>query len=45
MRHDEYGEGLIIAVSGRGPKRLAKVAFPDGEHSFRVAFAPLEFVE
>ena len=45
VRHDEYGEGLIIAVSGRGPKRLAKVAFPDGEHSFRVAFAPLEFVE
>lgn len=44
VRHEEYGEGEIISVSGRGPKRMAKVLFADGEHSFRVAFAPLEVV-
>ncbi|MGB7342781.1 MAG: UvrD-helicase domain-containing protein [Pirellulaceae bacterium] len=44
VKHAEYGEGLIISVTGRGPKRMAKVAFSDGEHSFRVAFAPLEVV-
>ncbi|NNE00522.1 MAG: UvrD-helicase domain-containing protein [Pirellulaceae bacterium] len=45
VRHAKYGEGLIISVSGRGPKRMAKVSFADGEHSFRVAFAPLEVVQ
>ena len=42
VRHEEYGEGTIIAVTGRGPKRMAKVRFADGEHNFRLAFAKLE---
>ena len=44
VRHADYGEGLIISVSGRGPKRMARVAFAEGEFSFRVAYAPLELV-
>ncbi len=44
VRHQEYGDGTIISVTGRGPKRMAKVQFPDGEHSFRVAFAQLELI-
>ncbi len=44
VRHHEYGDGTIIAVSGRGPKRMVRVQFPDGEHRFRVAFAELELI-
>ncbi len=44
VRHVEYGEGTILRVSGRGPKRVATVQFPDGEHDFRLAFADLELV-
>lgn len=45
VRHYEYGEGTILAVSGRGPKRMARIQFSDGEHNFRLAFAKLEVVE
>lgn len=45
VRHEEWGEGTIIAVSGRGPKRIAKIKFEDGEHSFRLAFANLEVID
>jgi DNA helicase-2/ATP-dependent DNA helicase PcrA len=41
VSHETYGEGVIIAVSGVGPKRMARVQFPDGERDFRLAFAPL----
>ncbi|MCA9136033.1 MAG: UvrD-helicase domain-containing protein [Planctomycetales bacterium] len=44
VRHYDYGEGTILAVSGRGPKRMARVQFADGEHNFRLAFAKLEVV-
>ncbi len=44
VRHYEYGEGTILAVSGRGPKRMARIRFADGEHNFRLAFAKLEVV-
>ncbi|MEM6470966.1 MAG: UvrD-helicase domain-containing protein [Planctomycetota bacterium] len=44
VRHYDYGEGIIIAVTGRGPKRMARVQFDDGEHNFRLAFAKLELV-
>jgi DNA helicase-2/ATP-dependent DNA helicase PcrA len=44
VRHFDYGEGTIVAVSGRGPKRMARVQFADGEHNFRLAFAKLEVV-
>lgn len=45
VRHAEHGEGTIVSVSGRGPKRIARVQFPDGEHSFRLAFAELEVID
>ncbi len=45
VRHAEHGEGTIVSVTGRGPKRIAKVRFEDGEHSFRLAFANLEVIE
>ncbi|MFK8113074.1 MAG: ATP-dependent helicase [Rubripirellula sp.] len=45
VRHSEHGDGTVVAVSGRGPKRIAKVQFEDGEHSFRLAFADLEVLE
>jgi DNA helicase-2/ATP-dependent DNA helicase PcrA len=44
VRHAEHGEGVILSVTGRGPKRIARVRFSDGEHSFRLAFADLEVV-
>ncbi len=44
VRHPEYGEGVILSVSGRGPKRIARVQFDDGEHRFRLAFVDLELV-
>ena len=44
VRHFDYGEGTIVAVTGRGPKRMARVRFADGEHNFRLAFAKLEVV-
>jgi DNA helicase-2/ATP-dependent DNA helicase PcrA len=45
VRHFDYGEGTIVAVSGRGPKRMARIQFADGEHNFRLAFAKLEVVD
>jgi DNA helicase-2/ATP-dependent DNA helicase PcrA len=45
VRHHQYGEGTVVSVSGRGPKRTARVIFPDGEHQFRLAFAKLEVLE
>ncbi|MCG8649259.1 MAG: ATP-binding domain-containing protein, partial [Pirellulales bacterium] len=42
VRHAKYGEGTIVSVTGRGPKRTAKVQFADGQHDFRLAFADLE---
>jgi len=45
VRHQEFGEGEIVSVSGRGPKCVARIRFGDGERSFRVAFANLELVE
>jgi DNA helicase-2/ATP-dependent DNA helicase PcrA len=44
VRHSKYGQGMILSVSGRGPKRIAKIQFDDGEHSFRLAFVDLELV-
>lgn len=45
VRHQDYGDGIILAVSGRGPKRTAKIRFDDGEHHFRLAFADLELIQ
>ena len=45
VRHLEHGDGLILSVTGRGPKRTAKVRFHDGDHSFRLAYAKLELID
>ena len=45
VRHAEHGDGTIVSVTGRGPKRTAKVQFDDGQHSFRLAYAKLELVK
>ena len=42
VKHVRYGEGTIVSVTGRGPKKTAKVQFADGQHNFRLAFADLE---
>ncbi|WP_164102671.1 ATP-dependent helicase [Candidatus Laterigemmans baculatus] len=42
VMHPEYGEGRIVDLTGRGPKRTAKVVFAEGyTQTFRLAFAPL----
>ena len=42
VEHAEYGEGVILAITGKGPKRTATVRFTDQEErKFRLAFAPL----
>ena len=45
VMHESYGEGTIVKVSGRGPKCVAKIAFADGEHDFRLAFAKLQLLD
>ena len=45
VRHPEYGAGTILSVTGRGPKRTARILFADGPHEFRLAFAELEVIE
>ncbi|MCM2371645.1 ATP-dependent helicase [Aporhodopirellula aestuarii] len=47
VRHPEYGEGTITELTGRGPKRTAKIRFSDNEseQTFRLAFAKLELVD
>ncbi len=44
VKHDEYGLGTIVALSGQGSKRLATVKFlADGEEKrLMLAHAPLE---
>ncbi len=42
VQHHEYGIGVIMAMTGKGPKRTATVKFTDQqERKFRLAFAPL----
>ena len=45
VRHRKYGDGTVVSVSGRGPKRMATVEFSDGSHDFRLAFVPLEIIK
>ncbi|TWT67173.1 ATP-dependent helicase [Allorhodopirellula solitaria] len=47
VRHPEYGDGTITELTGRGPKRTAKIRFSDdqSEQTFRLAFAKLELVD
>ena len=42
VTHPEYGDGEIVRLTGKGPKRTAKVLFETGRsETFRLAFAPL----
>ncbi len=47
VRHPEYGDGTITEVTGRGPKRTAKIRFSEdqSEQTFRLAFAKLELLD
>ena len=45
VRHPEHGDGTIVSVTGRGPKRIARVRFEDQERSFRLAFADLKVLD
>ncbi|MGO2141378.1 MAG: ATP-dependent helicase [Leucobacter sp.] len=43
VRHDEYGEGRVNAVTGAGTKRVAHVTFDSvGERKLLVKLAPIE---
>ncbi|MFC5337788.1 ATP-dependent helicase [Leucobacter denitrificans] len=43
IRHDEYGEGRVNAVTGAGTKRIAHVTFDTvGERKLLVKLAPIE---
>ncbi len=45
VRHADHGDGTIVSITGRGPKRIARVRFHDEERSFRLAFADLQVVK
>jgi DNA helicase II / ATP-dependent DNA helicase PcrA len=45
VRHEDYGDGTILSVDGRGLKRIARIRFDTGEKSFRLAHTKLEVVE
>ncbi len=43
IRHDEYGEGRVNAITGAGTKRIAHVTFDSvGERKLLVKLAPIE---
>jgi DNA helicase-2/ATP-dependent DNA helicase PcrA len=43
--HDKWGEGVVIAISGRGGDTEATVAFEEvGEKRLILAYAPLKRV-
>ena len=45
VRHAEHGDGKIMSITGRGPKRIARIQFEDEERSFRLAFADLQVLD
>ncbi|HET9728367.1 MAG TPA: 3'-5' exonuclease, partial [Acidimicrobiia bacterium] len=45
VRHERFGEGVVIDISGRGDKAEARVRFRDaGEKTLLLSWAPLERV-
>jgi DNA helicase-2/ATP-dependent DNA helicase PcrA len=45
VHHDKWGEGVVVAVSGRGTDAEATIAFEDvGEKRLILAYAPLRRV-
>jgi DNA helicase-2/ATP-dependent DNA helicase PcrA len=46
VRHEKFGEGVIVDISGTGDKAEARVQFRDvGEKTLLLSWAPLERVE
>ena len=46
IRHDDYGEGRVTAVTGVGSKRIAHAVFDSvGERKLLIKLAPIEKVE
>jgi DNA helicase-2/ATP-dependent DNA helicase PcrA len=46
VKHDKFGEGVIIDIQGSGDKAEARVRFPDaGEKVLLLAWAPLTRIE
>ncbi|MEM9364403.1 MAG: UvrD-helicase domain-containing protein [Planctomycetota bacterium] len=41
VEHPEYGEGEILTLTGRGPKRIAKIRFDHQEETILLAYAKL----
>jgi DNA helicase-2/ATP-dependent DNA helicase PcrA len=42
VRHEKFGEGVILGMAGEGDKAEAKVRFRDaGEKTLLLAWAPL----
>ncbi len=45
VRHDKFGEGVIVDITGSGDKAEARVRFRDaGEKTLLLSWAPLERV-
>ncbi|MEM9941178.1 MAG: UvrD-helicase domain-containing protein [Planctomycetota bacterium] len=45
VEHPEYGEGLIVGLTGHGPKRTAEIEFEtQGKKTFRLAFVNLRLI-
>jgi DNA helicase-2/ATP-dependent DNA helicase PcrA len=43
VRHEKFGEGVIVELHGSGDKAEARVRFPEiGEKTLLLAWAPLE---
>ena len=46
IRHDDFGEGTVNAVTGQGPKRVAEVAFDEaGKKRLLIKIAPITKVD
>ena len=46
IRHDDYGEGRVTAVTGAGSKRIAHAVFDSvGERKLLIKLSPIEKVE
>ncbi|MFN7625896.1 MAG: hypothetical protein ACK5PZ_03625, partial [Pirellula sp.] len=43
VSHPRYGLGAILSVDGFGPKKMARIAFDEGDtKSFQLSKAPLD---
>ena len=46
IRHDDYGEGRVTAVTGVGSKRIAHAVFDSvGERKLLIKLSPIEKVD